>query len=398
MPRSETILSVFVASPNDVSEERDTVDQIVNEINSAHARRTGVRFEVLRWERDVSPAAGKDPQAIVNDQIPRDYDVFLGILWNRLGSPTNRADSGTVEEYELAKERFDRDPNSIHLMLYCKDAPPATMDGFDPDQYKKVVEFRKRIEKEVFYRKFVGGDDFANSIRIDLTKLIYEAASVHGGAAVDAAATEQTGRASIDDGACLLEGDEEEGYFELTEAFEEEMEFLGATLTRMSESIADMGTSMNGRTEEITALNPSVDGKNLSRNERQKFRAEASGIIKQSAKDMDIFVRRMKQDIPLFRRHLDKSISAFTKAVPIYLELNDGEDKEGLKDTIGSSLNAMTEMLKAMEKFRDTVDALPRIATSLNRSRRETKGVLQEVVEIARGGMASQKVVLSMLP
>ena len=110
MPRSETILSVFVASPNDVSEERDRVDQIVNELNSVHARRTGIRLEVLRCERDVSPAAGKDPQAVVNDQIPQDYDVFLGIFWNRLGSPTNRAGSGTVEEYEMAKREIRRRP------------------------------------------------------------------------------------------------------------------------------------------------------------------------------------------------------------------------------------------------------------------------------------------------
>ena len=399
MPRSETILSVFVASPNDVSEERDRVDQIVNELNSLHARRTGIRLEVLRSERDVSPAAGKDPQAAINDQIPQDYDVFLGIFWNRLGSPTNRADSGTVEEYEMAKERFDQDPNSIRLMLYFKDSPPVTMDGFDPDQYKKVREFRRRVEKEVFYRRFVEADDFANSIRADLSRLSYEAASVHGGAAVDAAEPERTGCASVDDGAGLLEGDdEEEGYLDLTEAFEEEMDSLGATLSRMIESITDIGGRVNGRAEEITALNSSIDGKNLSRNERQKFRAEALQIMKQSARDMDMFAKRMKQDIPLFRRHLDKSISVFTKSVPIYLELNEGEDKEGLKNTIQSSLDAMAGMLEAMENFRDGVDGLPRMATSLNRSRRETKRVLQEVVDITRGGIASQEVVLSMLP
>ena len=137
MPRRETIITIFVASPNDVTDERDSLDTIVHEVNSAHARRTGVRLELLRWERDVSPAVGKDPQAVVNDQIPQDYDIFVGILWNRLGSPTSRADSGTVEEYEMAKERHDKDPNSVRLMLYFKTCLRQLWRGSIPTNTKR---------------------------------------------------------------------------------------------------------------------------------------------------------------------------------------------------------------------------------------------------------------------
>ena len=396
MPRRETILTIFVASPSDVSDERDRLDTIVHEVNSAHARRTGVRLELLRWERDVSPAVGKDPQAVVNDQIPQDYDIFVGILWNRLGSPTSRADSGTVEEYEMAKERHDKDPDSVRLMLYFKDSPPPTMEGFEPDQYKKVQEFRSRVGNEAIYRGFFAVDDFANSIRLDLTKLFYETSSVHGHTGY--AETGRTDCASGDGSRPLQDDDDDEGYFDLTEAFEEEMDSLNSTLNRMNDSVTGVGGNLHIRAEEITTLNSSVDGANLSKNEKQKHRADALQVMKRSSKDMNAFVKRMKQDIPLFRRHLDKSISVFTKAVPIYLELNEGEDKEGLKDIIGSSLEAMKGMLVSMESFRDAVDGLPRLTTSLNRSRRETKKVLQEVVDITRGGIASLEVVLSMLP
>ena len=181
MPRNQTILSIFVASPGDVSEERDRVDDIVHELNVAHARRTGFRLEVLRWERDVSSAAiREDAQAIITDQISQDYDVFLGIFWHKFGSPTKKAESGTEEEYRRAKERFEKDPESVRLMLYFKDAPPLSMDEFDADQFKKVIEFRSQVEKEVFYRKFGDTDSFANTIRIDLTKLIYEMATASG--------------------------------------------------------------------------------------------------------------------------------------------------------------------------------------------------------------------------
>ena len=271
------------------------------------------------------------------------------------------------------------------------------MEGFDPDQYKKVQEFRSRVENKAVYRKFSAVDDFANSIRLDLTKLFYETSSVHGHTGY--AETERTDCAS-GDGSRLLQDDDDddEGYFDLTEAFEEEMDSLNSTLNRMSNSITDVSVNIHIRVEEITALNSSVDGANLSRNEKQKHRADGLQVIRRSSKDMNAFVKCMEQEIPLFRRHLDRSISVFTKAVPIYLELNEGEDKEGLKDIIGSTLEPMKEMLVSMESFRDAVDGLPRLTTSLNRSKRETKKVLQEVVDITRGGIASLKVVLSMLP
>ena len=387
MARLETILTVFVASPGDVSDERDRLDTIVQNINTAHARRTGVRLELFRWERDVSPAMGADPQAVINDQIPQDYDVFIGIWWNRFGSRTPRAESGTVEEYEMARQRYRDNPNSVRLMPYFKISPPLNMDNFDPDQYKKILNFRAKIANEVVYREFITVDDFANNVLIDLTKIVCETSGN------EPAYTSVDGPIDVDD----IESEDDE-YFELIASFEDEMESLKSTLLRMADSINHIGGDANKRAEEISALNSSVDAETLSRNERQKHRTNVLQILRHSSRDMGSFAKRMKQDIPLFRRHLDKSINVFTKAVPIYLDINEGEDSDGLKDTIDSNLDVMKGMRESMERFRDAVDRLPKITTSLNRSKRETKNVLQEVVDITRGGMASLEVVSSMLP
>ena len=45
-------------------------------------------LELLRWERDTSPAFGKDPQSVINKQIPQDFDIIIGILLHRIGSAT----------------------------------------------------------------------------------------------------------------------------------------------------------------------------------------------------------------------------------------------------------------------------------------------------------------------
>ena len=65
-------------------------------------------------------------------------------------------------------------------MLYFKDTPPLNMDNFDPDQYKKVMEFRSNVEKEAIYKRFTSEDDFKNLVRIDLTKIVYENSTFQG--------------------------------------------------------------------------------------------------------------------------------------------------------------------------------------------------------------------------
>ena len=101
MPRQEHVLSVFVASPNDVQEERARLEEIVKELNDTWSRQLGLRLELLRWETHAFPNIGEDAQAVINEQVPTDYDVFIGIMWHRSGTPTGRAGSGTIEEFRL---------------------------------------------------------------------------------------------------------------------------------------------------------------------------------------------------------------------------------------------------------------------------------------------------------
>ena len=111
---------------------------------------------------------------------------------------------------------------------------------------------------------------------------------------------------------------------------------------------------------------------------------------------MDRFVDRMKPELPLFRQHLDQGIDAFTKAVPIYIEM--GEEKPELKGAISAMLESMDGAIVSMEGFHGAIHGLPRLTTSLVRSRGGTEKVLQEVIDIMRGGKTSLGGVLSMLP
>lgn len=172
MPRTDTTLTIFVSSPSDVSEERDVVDKVVNEINGNWSRDLNVRFDVIRWERDAVPGFGVDAQDVINREVGDEYDIFVGIMWARFGTPTIRAGSGTEEEFEIAFERYTNDPSSVRIMFYFKSQPPAP-GKFDSNQLDRVNEFRSKLSnKGGLWASFETAQEFESLLRSHLSNVI----------------------------------------------------------------------------------------------------------------------------------------------------------------------------------------------------------------------------------
>ena len=62
---------VFIASPGDVSEERDIASLVVGELNRIFANPFGVDLDAIRWETHAWPDIGHDAQDVINKQIRR---------------------------------------------------------------------------------------------------------------------------------------------------------------------------------------------------------------------------------------------------------------------------------------------------------------------------------------
>ena len=91
-----------MASPGDVKEERERLERIVTELNRSWADSLEIEIELVRWETHAFPGFSTDAQATINAQLGDDYEIFIGLLWSRIGTPSPRARSGTMEEFERA--------------------------------------------------------------------------------------------------------------------------------------------------------------------------------------------------------------------------------------------------------------------------------------------------------
>src|SRR5713226_8808046 len=98
-----TEIVLFLSSPRDMQRERDIVISEVRRWNTSRAQRLAPKVQVVRWPEDFAGGAADYPQSVINRQVEM-YDIFVGLLGVRLGTPTPRAMSGTEEEFDRAVE------------------------------------------------------------------------------------------------------------------------------------------------------------------------------------------------------------------------------------------------------------------------------------------------------
>lgn len=170
MPEQVTKLKLFLASPGDVKKERDVLTKVAGELNSTVAANKNLVLEVVRWETHTHPDLGDDPQAVVNRQIGP-TDIFVGVFWHRIGSKTNRAESGSIEEFEIARDLW-KQGRLKHLLLYFKIAPWTTRTKEEAEQVVKLLDFRKSISSTALVKEFKTVRAFEELSRRDLSNLL----------------------------------------------------------------------------------------------------------------------------------------------------------------------------------------------------------------------------------
>ena len=132
MPRQSTVLDVFLSSPNDLDPERDFIVSVAQEWNLLRSRSTGCYINLITWQDTIAPALSSRPQQVINDQVGDDYDVYLGMMWSKLGSPTGEAESGTVEEFDRALDRYRRGEGIRLTAHVCSSGAPGSLPLASP--------------------------------------------------------------------------------------------------------------------------------------------------------------------------------------------------------------------------------------------------------------------------
>ena len=173
MATTVTKVRIFVASPGDVASERSQLDKVVAELNvtlPALAPDKQLTLDLVKCEKSVAPGLGRDAQDVVNQQIG-DYDIFVGILWKRMGTPTAVASSGTEEEYQRAYASWQRD-KKLPILFYFSQEPYSTKSLEENEQVRRVLAFRNELSNHGLVSEYPGAAGFADVIRPHLALVL----------------------------------------------------------------------------------------------------------------------------------------------------------------------------------------------------------------------------------
>lgn len=375
MPKTETILQVFVASPSDVAEERRVLEEVIRELNVTWSDTLAIRLDLIKWETHAAPGFGDDPQDVINEQIPTNYDIFVGLMWTRFGTATKRAGSGTAEEFERAHARHQQEPDSIEIMFYFKNAPIQPSD-IDLEQLRAVSEFRSRLgSMGGLYFQFISLDEFRNSVRLHLSRAVQKWVK-----RLDAKRIPQVRQTSSSESANKSEAlRDDEGFLDLVETASDSIKKVSEGLTRMTEAVQDLGQRFQTRIVEADDIQTASGSPNLK---------AAKRVAENAAQDLQDFVSRMNVEIPLFSESFSTAMNSFGRAAALTTDFR-SDNSVHLRNALDNVISFRSGMIQSRDQIRDfrgRISAFPRMTTAFNRARRETLATLDTLLQVLDTG------------
>ena len=169
-------IRIFLSSPSDVVKVRKTALKMISELDKEEAHLHGQTL--YGYDQDSIPP---DTCNHENKEVPEDVvlkhwafstcDLLIIIFWRSIGSPTGKAVSGTVQEFEEAYKRW-KDTRKPQIRFYFQDIDPYCLKN-PCSQIESLLKIKAELEKErVFVASFKNISEFKKRFRNDLRDLL----------------------------------------------------------------------------------------------------------------------------------------------------------------------------------------------------------------------------------
>jgi hypothetical protein len=155
----------MLVSPSDIKEERQICINTIVEWNAINAEALDTIFNIIGWDINAHPATGIPPQEILNKQLLEKADILIGLFWTRIGTPTKKYNSGSVEEI------MEHIRSGKPALIYFSSVP--IMPGsVDVEQFNKLMDFKNSIKNQSFYKEYSDINEFQRIIFKDIQSLV----------------------------------------------------------------------------------------------------------------------------------------------------------------------------------------------------------------------------------
>lgn len=348
MPRTVVTYKIFLASPSDVKEEREIVKKEIETYNRIHSC-DNIMLELLCWEDSTYPSFGDYPQDVVNSQIGDDYDVFIGILWARFGTPTLEYKSGTEEEFYRAYERYNNG-DDVELMVYRKDES-ISPSAIDVEQLKKVNSFTSKVaDLGGYYFTFTGKEQFHDILLKHLEGVIRDLEKRRNHRRQKTPLATNTGTIER---VPVKAGREMWGLFEYSEFIVCTCSEVKANVDRISNLTEKIGMDMQLHTRELNIIH------------RNSNTLHVKSILINTARDMNKYAEAIDEPNTIWYAKYLEVQQAIKEMIDIAEGFVSEKEGEGLIDNLRDMNSGMGNAYSAMRQLYSAVNRLPKISQPL---------------------------------
>jgi len=385
------VLRIFLASPGDVKAEREMIFALKEDLDLLIGKDKNIRFEIVNWERNTYPGKGEDAQDVINKQINNEYDVFFGIFWQRFGTPTNRFESGTLEEYENAKEKFENDKENTHIMMYFKTQGNSNVYEIDIEQFKKVRDFRNKISKEdgILFSEFEKTEDLRNLALIQLSNLISQKFSRKKPNSRKKSTPKKTNESleETTDKYELLAMKIDKGDYNIEfEHFIEDVEKTVGFFSDLTTTTNKLTVVMNFFSTKTGERTKQLDRVKNIKDERLRL-TKTKQISNEYALDLDKYSEDFENLLPEFREAISNSIQSYSEIVLKAVNSNafDRNAKDELLENIPIFLKSVEGAIEGTASFLETFTQMnthltSKFSTAKRRAELATNNMFKELL------------------
>lgn len=364
MAKTARIIRIFLSSTDDLIEERDTVKDVVDDLHLLWSGKRNIALELVRGETHAIPNAGKDAQSIINEDIGDNYDIFIGVLGNRFGTPTPRYGSGTEEEFNNALSRYKKDPNCVRIMFYFKNEL-IHPNELDIDQFQKVRDFKQQISDTILFSIFDSIDVFSKQLSLHLSSILLDYDTHSGLEKPESSISKKRENTES-------ETDDEPGILDILTDVEDYLENITKSTKRMTSELYDLANNLIKQTEEIKKLTPLKES--ISSKKKKS-------LVNKSAEYMEQFTSQIEHEIPIISINISrlfKNIPELVAFIPSF-SIEDRKSFDDNKDMFLILSRGADAVIEMTSPIIDELNELPRLTTRLNRAKKSTALIIEKL-------------------
>ena len=376
MAYKATIITIFISSPGDVKSERQFIIDEMQSWNQRNSEKSGCFLSPRTWEDVVAPDQDEYSQNVINEQIGDRYDVFLGLMWSRFGTPTQAADSGTEEEYDRAIERKNSGTH-LNLSFFFKTSD-VPMSLIDAEQITKVNEFKRKISAAgCFYKEFSEDIHLSRGLNIlfdTIARNLEKYPILEGMTAIPSDKSAPPLLRQTVPSVNNENSDEEAlGLFDLNDMMESNTAAIVALVSDWGNEVESLGAAMRDSTEQLNSMSK------FGQPDQQLVRKK----VAQTAEQLDHFAEFCEAKIEEIEFKMSEFISTFQGIADISKDFNRTQDDiDNTCHSIEQLAFGMEGAMDGTRSFADSVAALPRLSREFNKSRARVVRVQKKFLDL----------------